>query len=154
MTGSLALNQTEPESLWRFAARTVGALAVIAALFPSVVHQGGTVRTDIERDFLRRNPETMPFRSDYTLGCQSSPLIHGFSEATLVTDEAASVSLRRSNGLKFGLLSWSMAGLASGVLLLWAARKGNDRAGGSKDGEPAPPAWTTEQIKPNDCDDE
>lgn len=131
-------DHTERKSVWRSVTRTVGILAVIAALFPSVGYQGGTVRTDAEREFLTRNPEAKPFRLDYTLGCQSSPLIRRFSEATLYEDGAAGVALRLSNGMTLGLLSWSMAGLAAGILLLWATRTGRvvgDQEWGSTDFE-------------------
>jgi hypothetical protein len=135
MMGSSSPNQTHGVSIWRYAARTVGILAVIAGFFPSGFYQGGAVRNEAERDYLNRNSETMPFRAEYSLGFQSSPLIHGYSEATLVTDEATKVSLQRSSGLRFNLISWSMFGIVSGVVLLWTAGTGRGRAGGIKDGD-------------------
>jgi hypothetical protein len=134
--GSRTTDHTEKASLWRPVARTLGILAAVAAVLPSGVYQGGAVRTEAEREFLARNPDAMPFRSDYTLGWQSSPLVRRFSEATLTVDGAAGVTVRRSSGLNIDLLSWSMASLTVGILLLWAARTGRAGAGGSPDAEP------------------
>jgi hypothetical protein len=121
---------------WRPAARTLGLLAVLSALLPSGVYQGGVVRTEAEREFLVRNPDALPFRSDYTLGWQNSPLVRWFSEATLTVDPAAGVAVRRSSGLNVDLLSWSMSGLVAGGVLLWVARTGRTGVGSSSDAEP------------------
>lgn len=134
--GSGVSNQAEMRFEWRPAARTLGILAVVSAFLPSASYRGGDVRTEAEREFLVRNPDAMPFRSDYTLGWQNSPLVRRFSEATLTVDPAGGVTVSRSSVLNVDLLSWSMAGLVAGVVLLWVARTGRAGVGRSSDAEP------------------
>lgn len=123
-------------TLWRSAIRGCGMVGVLLAFLPSAVYQGGVVRTEAERAFVLQNPDAQPFRSDFTLGWPSSPLIRRFSEATLIADGGAGVTLRRTNGVHFDLLSWSMASLAVGVLLLWATRTERSETSGSPIGRP------------------
>jgi hypothetical protein len=122
VTESRAANPAGRASAWRAAVRTVGILAMLSAALPSVVTRGGEVRGEAEREFLVRHSDAMPLRSDYTLGWPSSPLIRWFSETGLTTAPAGGVSVRRSRGFEFDLLSWSAASLAAGGLLVWLTR--------------------------------
>lgn len=115
-------DQTTRRSAWIPTVRAIGILAVVSAFLPSFIYRGGDVRTEAEREFLVRNPDAMPFRSDFTLGWQNSPLVRRFSEATLTVDPTSGMNVRRSSGLNVELLSWSMAGLLAGAVILWVTR--------------------------------
>jgi hypothetical protein len=133
--------QTGEKLRWRSAVLIVGSLVIIAALFPSLANQGGVVRTDSEREFLSLNPASIPFRSDFTLGFQASPLVRRFSEANLVMDSAGGVTLRQSIGLEFGLRSWSMVGLVAGILLFAGALLAGTRGKAVADSEAILDKW-------------
>jgi hypothetical protein len=136
--GSPVTDQPDKGSAWRAVVRTVGVLAVVSAFLPSGVYRSGDVRNEAEREFLVRNPDALPFRSDYTLGWKNSPLVRWFSEATLTADPTG-VTAHRSSGLNVDLLSWSMVGLVVGILLFWVAGKKSPGPGSSADSKPDAP---------------
>lgn len=133
--GSVVPDQGEGGFAWRPAVRTVGILAVVSALRPSHAYRVRDIRTVAELDLVVSNPEFMPSRSEYTLGWPNSPLLRHFSEATLTVDPPG-VDFRRSSDLTVEALSWSMAVLVAGVVLIWVARTGRAVSRDSTNAEP------------------
>jgi len=104
--------------------RALGFIAAISAFLPTWEYHGGEVRSEIERDFLVRNPDAMPYRSLYSFGWQFSPLIRRDSEVQLTVDGTGQVQVQRSTRSSFGFVSWSMGALAVGVFLMWVTADG------------------------------
>jgi hypothetical protein len=109
-------------SSWRSVLRGIAVIAAVTALLPSGLYQNGAVRNEAEREFLVRNPDALPFRSDYSFGIRSSPLVHRYSEATLGLDDRGKVIAQQSSAFEVNVLSWSMASLLGGILLFWLTK--------------------------------
>jgi hypothetical protein len=101
---------------------TLGAIALFLAVMPSFEYRGGDVITAAEVEYLRANPNDLPFTEDWRLGWHSSPLVHYHRERTL---KLAGDGVSVGSGLRTEVnwVSWSFLTLTAGVGLLWVARR-------------------------------
>ena len=105
---------------WRRVVAALGYIAIALALLPSWSLEFGSVGTEVERRYLVENPSHAPSRREFRLGWPSSPLVRIYSQTALISDEKQSVQFH--SGFRVGFITWSMAILILGIVLLKAAR--------------------------------